>query len=75
MLYLANARLVFESENGNEERNIPESYHSMDPFDDLNFKISYKDARRPDDILTDRYKIIGGRSNTNDWDFKGILKK
>jgi hypothetical protein len=75
ILYLINTRLIFELENGVEERSISlDRIHSMDIIDEYNFKISYKGATGPPDILTDIYKIIGSGGNNRDWlrDFKKL---
>ena len=75
VLYLINTRLIFELESGVEERSISlDRIHSMDVIDEYNFKISYKGATSPPDVLTDIYKIFGSGGNSRDWlrDFRKL---
>lgn len=75
ILYLINTRLIYELDNGVEERSISlDHIHSMDIIDEFNFTVSYKGATSPPDILTDTYKIIGSSGKSRDWlrDFKKL---
>jgi hypothetical protein len=75
ILYLINTRLIFELESGEEQRSISlDRIHSIDIIDEYNFKISYKGATGPPDILTDIYKIVGSSGNSRDWlrDFRKL---
>jgi hypothetical protein len=75
ILYLINTRLIYELDNGTEERSISlDRIHSMDIIDGFNIKVSYKGATGPADVLTDTYKIISSSGKSTDWlrDFKKL---
>jgi hypothetical protein len=65
-LYLTNARLIFESEDGRIERSIPlDLVRPVQLTDDYSFRVSY--AKEDNNkIFTDEYRVAS-KGKSKDW--------